>query len=250
MKTVKYIGLILLLPLLGFSQSSLRIGDFEKIVVSPHINLILIQGDESSVKIESANIDDRKINVDTDNDVLSIYLEGARYHNKYEKYERYEKNHHGKWKEDIYREAEVTAYVTYKYLKSIQVRGEQFVKSDYVINQNSFKIVLYGEVDVQLKEVKVNDLKLLTYGENEIFIESGRIDKQVIKCYGENEINLKGVDTGDIRSSLYGENRLDLRADGEIKVTAFGESDIRFTGNAYINKGIIIGDTDIRRISR
>ncbi len=244
------IGIMLLLPLLSFSQSALRIGDFDKIVVSPHINVVLIKGDESSIKIESANIDDRKINVDTDNDVLSIYLEGARYHNKYEKYEKYDKNYKGKWKEDIYKDSEVTAYVTYKYLKSIQVRGEQYVKSDYPIDQNSFKMVLYGEVNVRLKEIRVNDLKLSTYGENEIFIESGRVNKQVIKCYGENEIYLNDIDTNDIRSSLYGENRLELRADGEIKITAFGESDIRFSGNAYVNKGIIIGDTDIRRTSK
>lgn len=249
MKTFKITYLLLLLPLLGFGQSPTKIGDFEKIIVSPHINLVLIKGNESTVRIESANIDDRKINVETDNNILSIFLDGARYHNKYEKYEKYDKNYKGKWKEDIYRNAEVTAYVTYRFLKSIQVRGEQFVKSEFPIDQNSFKIVLYGEVDVRLKEVRVNDLKLATYGENEIFIESGSASKQTIKCYGENNIDLMGISTGDIRSNLYGENRLDLRADGEIKVTAFGESDIRFSGDAYINKGIIIGDTYIKRVA-
>ncbi|MGB3464237.1 MAG: DUF2807 domain-containing protein [Cyclobacteriaceae bacterium] len=250
MNTIKYILLMVLLPVAGLAQSPPAIGNFEKIVVSPHINLVLIKGDDPGVRIESANIDTRKINVETDNNVLSIYLEGARFHNKYEKYERYDNNYRGKWREDVYRGAEVTAYVTYEYLESIQIRGEQIVRAEDTIDQHTFKVVLYGEVDVRLKKVIVKELRLSTFGENEILIESGLASEQVLRCYGENELDLSGIESVDIRSSLYGENRLNLRADGEIKVTAFGESDIRFSGDAFINRGLIIGETYIRRLSQ
>lgn len=250
MKAINYLVLIFLLPTALYGQDPIRIGDFDKIVVSPHINLVLSYGNDPSVKISSANVDEDKIVVTTENDVLSIYLEGARYHNKYEKQQRYDGNYRGKWKEDIYKDAEVTAYVTFDYLKSIQVRGDQSVTCDDRIDQHSLKMILYGEVDMQMKNISVDELKITTYGENEVTVASGKVDKQVIKCYGENRLNLEEVETDDIRSSLYGENRLNLRADGEIKVTAFGESDVRFRGNAYINKGIVIGDTDIRRLSK
>ena len=250
MKATNYLVLIFLFPTILFGQDPIRIGDFDKIIISPHINLVLTYGDEPAVKISSANVDEDKIVVTTENDVLSIYLEGARYHNKYEKYERYDSNYRGKWKEDIYRDAEVTAYITFDYLKSIQVRGDQTVTCEDKIRQHSLKMILYGEVDLRMADIIVDELKITAYGENEVTVASGKVDKQVIKCYGENRINLEEVETDDIKSSLYGENRLMLRADGEIKVTAFGESDVSFRGNAYINKGIVIGDTDIRRLSK
>ena len=250
MKAIKYLVLIFLLPQALYAQDPIRIGDFDKIIVSPHINLVLTYGKDPSVKISASNVDEDKIIVDTDNDVLSIYLEGARYGNKYEKQERYDKNYRGKWKEDIYKDAEVTAYVTFDYLKTLQVRGDQTVVCKDRIDQHSMKVTLYGEIDLRLSSVNVDELRINLYGENEVTVESGKVDKQMIKCYGENRLNLDEIETDDIRSTLYGENTLNLRADGEIKVTAFGESDVRFRGNAYVNKGIIIGDTDIRRLSK
>lgn len=249
MNTVKFIILLIFLPAVAKAQAAQAIGNFEKIVVSPHINLVLIEGDDPAVRIESANIDARKINVETDNNVLSIYLEGARFNNKYEKYEQYDKQHRSKWREDVYRDAEVTAFVTYNYLENIQIRGEQFVEAQTTIDQHKLKIVLYGEVDVRLRKVNVKELRISAFGENQVRIDSGMASTQVIRCYGENEIELTGMESIDIRSSLFGENRLKLRADGEIKVTALGESDVRFLGEAYISKGLIIGETFIRRIS-
>jgi len=244
MRIITLVFLLVLTCTCGYSQESRRIGDFNKLVVSPHINVVLIKGDNTSVKVESTDVDDDKIIVDTDNDVLNIYLEGAKYHNKYEK----NKEDNRKWKEDIYKDVQVTAYVTYDYLEAIQVRGEQFVKSDDKINQNSLKITLYGEVDMDLQSVSVRQLKITLYGENEIKINNGKVNRQVIKCYGENQLNLFELQSEDIKSTLYGENSLKVNANGEIKVTAFGESKVKFRGDAYINKGLIIGDTDIKRL--
>ncbi len=244
MRVFAIVAVLLFSYLNSYSQDSRKIGDFDKIIISPHINIVLARGDNTSVTIESSDVDENKIVVNTDNDVLSIYLEGAKYHNKYEKNKQSDR----KWKEDIYKNASVTAYITFDYLRTIEVRGDQFVKCKDKIDQNKLKVTLYGEVKFDFKEVLLDDLKLTLYGENEVTISKGRAKEQVIKCYGENEVNLFNLSSKDIKSTLYGENSLNLMAEHEIKVTAFGESEVRFRGDAYIKKGLIIGDTDIKRL--
>src|SRR5579872_6812221 len=95
-----------------------QVGQFKKIIVSPRINLVMIAGETESVKVSYANIDASKINITVKNRTLRIYLDGSRIT------EKQQRIHHDGWieKKNMYRNASITAYVTYKKVNKLVVR--------------------------------------------------------------------------------------------------------------------------------
>lgn len=94
---------------------------FNKIQVSPLINLVLKKGETEHIRIEYEGIAPEKINFSVSGNKLRIYLDEAKYTVKTEEIikEGYRQ------KVPIYRDVRVTAYVSYQSLKKLQVRGEK-----------------------------------------------------------------------------------------------------------------------------
>src|ERR1041385_1201477 len=85
-----------------------KVKPFVKVIASPKINLVLVEGANESVKINYANVDPSKINVTVNNNTLRIYLESSRITEK-RKRVRFD----GEVRiEKLYRDAIVTAYVS------------------------------------------------------------------------------------------------------------------------------------------
>ncbi len=242
---MKYILIIVLFCIAGNvrSQQAYEIGRFDRVVVSPHINLVLVKGEREEVKIEALGVDEDKIYVEEHNNLLSIYLEGARY---FERNDDFYDND-DRWRSDGYKGVEVTAYVTYSYLESIQIRGAQKLTCLDPIDQDELKVSIYGEVEATFGKLVLDELRLSVFGENNVIVQSGNIDDQIIRCYGTNDLSLEKVFAKEIKLSSFGNNYFNLQADDEIRVTSFGDAEIEFTGNAFISRGIIIGDTNIDR---
>src|SRR4051812_19880730 len=120
---------LILLPLLIIivSQSQAQntqtraVAAFDKVLVSPRINVVFRKGDKESVELMYSNIDASMINVKVKHNKLHLYL----YKSKW--FERKEKYYSGEcdFERDAYRNASVTAYVTYRELKKLTVRGEE-----------------------------------------------------------------------------------------------------------------------------
>ena len=60
------------------AQEITQVKAFEKVIVSPHIEVILVEGNEESVKIENAKVSDDKINIEVEGKTLRLYLDGAK----------------------------------------------------------------------------------------------------------------------------------------------------------------------------
>ncbi|MDZ7648101.1 MAG: DUF2807 domain-containing protein [Cytophagales bacterium] len=158
---MKYLapGITLLALLLGITTSAQefekKLSSFDKITVSPKINLILTQGDTESIRMVYSNISSDKINVDVNGDELHLYLDDARITDKNERinHNEYES------KVSVYRNAEVTAYVTYTQLKSLQVRGEQEVTCRGELTSEKFKLKAYGEAEITLESVTTEKIQ-------------------------------------------------------------------------------------------
>jgi hypothetical protein len=215
---------------------------FDKIIVSPKINLVLQKGEQESIRIKYANVSLDKINIEVKNHRLRIYLDDARIVDKHKKThdENYSSN------VSIYRDAVVTAYVTYRELKVLDVRGEEEVTCNGTINTEKFKLKVYGEADVTLSSLHANKFKAVLYGENKLKIREGQASHQRYRLYGENKIDAHTLTSETISSTIYGEGRLSVNASDEVRINAFGEPKVNVTGNSHISKGIIIGRADIR----
>ncbi len=221
-----------------------KVKGFDKVIVSPHIELNLVEGPEESVKIENAKVSEDKINVEVEGKTLRIYLDGAKLVTKSEKVER----GNGKWKKSIYNGTMITATVTYNTLKALSIRGEEIVRAMSPIDQDKLKLAIYGESKVYFNSLTAKDLTVSIYGESYLEIESGSVDRQVYRAYGESEVNTTEMDNKSTKITAYGESNFRINVSDRLKVTCYGETTINYKGDADIDKGIVIGEAEIRKI--
>jgi hypothetical protein len=218
-----------------------KVPSFNKISVSPKINLVLEKGNKESVRISYSNIKPGKIYVEVVGSKLRIYLEDARLVEKRERRD----SEYGNSKVSVYHDASVTAYVTYRHLNELEMRGEETLTCENAIDADKFKLKVYGEAEVNLASLNAHKFKASLYGVNKINIKSGESVHQVYRLFGENKIDTRGLVSTTATARVYGEGRLKMKATDEVRINAFGEPDIYISGNPHISRGLIIGRSHI-----
>jgi len=242
MKKTLITMLILAIGFVAVAQEEVirKVPAFDKVSVSPKISLVLEKGDKESVRLVYHNIASGKINVEVVGNKLRIYLDQARL---VDKRERGSENHHPRV--SMYHDVSVTAYVTYRYLKELEMRGEETVTCESILDTDKFKLKVYGETEVNLASLKAHKFKASLYGVNNIKIKSGESAHQVYRLFGENKIDTRGFESITASARIYGEGRLHMKATDEVRINAFGEPDVDISGNPHISRGIMIGRTHI-----
>jgi len=219
-----------------------KVGHFKKVVVSPRINLVMVAGENESVKISYAHVDVSKINIVVKNSALHIYLDGSKFT---EKRQRVKKDG---WveKESIYRNASITALVTYRRVDKLVVRGEQEVDIQSPIKNKKFKLSAYGQCDMTLASLQTGKFKTSLYGQHSLKIKAGYVDRQKYKLFGENKIDAQAIQSEEIAAATYGESKLKLNANESLRLVTFGESDVKVNGGAKVNK-VTLGELWVNR---
>jgi len=219
-----------------------KVNRFNKVIASPKINLVMVEGATESVKINYVNIDPSKINVVVKHNTLRIYLDGSRFT---EKRERVKFDGEVR-KENVYRDASITAYVTYTKLQKLTVRGEQEVDIQSPIVNKKFKLSAYGECIITLASLQVGWFKAALYGQNDIKINEGFADAQKYKLFGENKIDAQALQSEEIASTTYGESRLKFQVTQNLRLVTLGESNVYVKGSPDVSK-LTLGEISIRR---
>ena len=217
---------------------------FNKVIVSPHISVTFVKGDSESVTIHSSTEPLEAMNIEVSGKTLHLYLDNAKTTTKREKVEM------DGWSEKraIYDGTVVQATVTYQVLDGLSLRGEERFECKSPIEQSKFSLTIYGESEVYLEEVKLDNMNTTVYGESLMEISSGSIGRQKITAYGETRINTAQVSTMETKITAYGEGTYRIAAEERLKVTCYGEATVEYVGSPDIDKGIIIGETTIRKI--
>jgi len=225
-------------------SNSVSVHHFEKVIISPHIEVTLVEGDEESVRIDDAKLSEDKIKIKVEGKTLRIYLDGAKTFTKSERVT------HGEWngRRSRYHGTLVSATITYKTLKMLSVRGEEVVSCKSAINQAGFKLRIYGESKVYLDSVSVDEFIVSLYGESYLKISEGSINRQVYRAYGESEVNAMAIGNASTKITAYGESNFRVNVSDRLKVSCYGEASIDYRGEAAVNKGIVIGEASIRKI--
>jgi hypothetical protein len=230
--------LILLIVITSFTshaQEDQSLGHFTKIVASPHVNVFLIKGETESIKLVYSNVSPEKMNVVVRRNKLCLFLDDARI---------IERN---RYTSILYNDASVTAYVTYRELNEVEMRGGEELYSADTLVATKFKLRAYGESEIRLAGIRTNKFKASLYGENILKINTGSTDHQVYRLFGENKIDTRGLKSRSTAARVYGEGKITLNASKQVVVNAFGEPTINIEGNPYIAKGIVIGRVDINK---
>tara|TARA_R110000772_G_scaffold37392_2_gene88920 strand:+ start:182 stop:961 length:780 start_codon:yes stop_codon:yes gene_type:complete len=218
---------------------------FDKIVVSPHIEVIFKKGEKESVSVESITVPMTKLNVIVKNNTLNIYLDGAKIaaDTKKENINGYEQ------KTSIYKGTVVRAIITYKEVNSLDLRGEERFVFESFINSKKLRLSIYGESQVYFDEVDIKSLLVSIYGESYLEIKQGKIEKQKFTAYGESKVNTMNVESKETKLTAYGDGTFQINVSEKLKITSYGEATINYSGSPTLNKGIVIGETKITNVN-
>ncbi len=225
-------------------EKTYQVDHFDKIIISPHIAVNLVEGDEESVRIDQSSVSDSKINVKMEGSTLRIYLDGAKTVTKNEKV----KGENYNMTKSIYEGTMVKATVTYKKLNTLSVRGEERINLKSKIAQKDFTLRIYGESQVYLSDVDLEKIKTTIYGESYLEIENGNIDNQRYIAYGESKVNSMSVNNTSTKITAYGQSDFRVNVSDRLKVTCYGETHITYEGDPDVDRGIVIGEATIRKI--
>jgi Putative auto-transporter adhesin, head GIN domain len=238
--------MILSLSVSAQENETTALEPFDKIVISPRINVVLLKGEQESIRIDYDNIPKDKLNYKVKGGKLKVYLDHARITEKQVSYYYHDENHDEHGKRGIYQGSAITIYVTYKKLRSIDLRGEEELRCDDVLAADKFKLKVYGEGKIKLASLEVKKFKTSLYGENNLDILSGNADHQVYRLFGENKIDTEGLKSHSASTRIYGEGYLSVNASDHFRINALGEPRVHVAGTSMISKGIILGRADIR----
>jgi len=237
-KLFYFMPVLLMLVSFNVYAQTTTVAHFEKIIISPYIQVVFVEGDKEQVDIENCTVDKSKLHMEVNNKTLWVYLEGAKQIPKNEK--TYENGY--KEKHSIYNGTVVTATITYKMLKDLSIRGEETQICKSPLSAEKFNLKIYGESKVILNEVNFGELHTKLYGESTLEIKAGTIKEQSYTSYGESTINTSAVNGRTGRITSYGEADFTMNVSDRIKVTAFGDAKLHYKGDPEIVKGLHIGD--------
>ena len=213
---------------------------FSKIISSPRINLVLTQGDQESIRLVYEGVPAEKINIKQRGNTLHIFLDKAKYAEKKYKY--------GYTTTPMYPDARLTAYVTYRSLEELEIRGNQELSCLDPIRNARFALRAYGENDITFASLNTEYFITRLYGENMLRIEDGKADFQKYSLYGNNDINTVALKSYYATATIFGESSLQLHTDDELKVSSFGEGEVIYAGNAHVNHRVVVGNARVSHL--
>lgn len=235
-----FVAFFVSLSTLAFGQEIQKdLKHFTRVVASPRVNVILEKGDRESIRLVYHNVAEHKINIDVSGRTLRIFLDKAR------KVERMKPEDADGYRQSMYAHVDVTAYITYKEIDMLEIRGDQELTCKDAIESDEFTLRAYGENEIRIASLKTDFFKAKLYGENNLHIGNGRTLEQKYLLYGENRIDTKGMRSDYIITSIFGEGSLRINSAEEVRIDAFGEPRIYVDGGAHINRRLVIGKAAI-----
>jgi hypothetical protein len=213
---------------------------FNRIVASPRVNLILTKGDHENIRLVYHDVSAGKINIEVNRQTLRIFLDGAK---KVEKPGSHDL--HTGTRRSMYDGVSITAYVTYRDLEALEIRGNQELTCRDAIESEEFRLKAYGENEITLASLRTDFFKASLYGENTLKIKKGKVVEQKYKLYGENKIDTRDMRSAFASASIFGEGNVKINSSEEVRLDAFGEPAIFVNGGGHVNKRFVIGRTEV-----
>jgi len=223
---------------------SAPVDDFDKVIISPHISVTFVQGEENKVDVLTSTEPLEKLTIEVVGTTLRLYLDGAKTYTDSKKV----KGDNYNYKTPIYKGRVITATITYTKLEELSLRGEEKFICQSPIDQDKFRLKIFGESQVYFEKVTLENLYTTVYGESYLELKDGNITKQKITAYGETTVNTQDVATKEVKITAYGEGSYRVAVSDRLKVTAYGEATIAYAGSPEVDKGIIIGEATIQKI--
>lgn len=244
MKKIKSILILAAVILFAnsYAQKTYTVESFDKIIVSPHIEVTIVQGNKESVEILSNSESDDKLNIEVNRGTLRIYLEGAKEFTKNEKKKDYN------YRSPIYQGTVVTARIVYNSISALSIRGEENFISEGILKAKDFNLNIYGASNIAFDEVQIDDLDTNLYGETEVVFKKGDVVDHKVVAYGEAFVNAMNITNQVTKVTSYGDAEFKLNVTDRLKVTSYGEPRVSYKGSPEIDRGISFGEARISSV--
>lgn len=244
--SIKVLAITLLLfSTTVFSQNrNIAVNSFNKVIVSPHIEVTFKTGEKEEVIIEHISEPLEKFHVEVKKHTLQLYLDGAEYTTKKD-IEKSSKNR----TVPLYKGTVVKVIVVYKKAVSFSLRGEERIVFDSPVNSDRMTLNIYGESQVYMNDVELKDLKITIYGESFFKIEKGTVENQKITAYGESNVNTLDAQSKSTKITAYGDGSFQFNVSDRLKIVSYGEPTVTYKGNARLDSGISIGEVEIVKLN-
>jgi hypothetical protein len=217
---------------------------FDKIIVSPHIEAIFKKGNTASIEIVDISVPVEKFTYELNKGTLQVYLEGAKTYTKNKKIVVRD----FETKVPLYNGRVVKVIITYVDVNTFSLRGEEKITFQTPLIQDDCKLLIYGKSEVTINTIEVDNLSVSIYGESFLKMDKGRINKQKITAYGASKVMASDVITDETKLTAYGDGIFKLNVSKKFKVTSYGEVTVLYKGDAMLKKGIVIGESTIRKV--
>jgi len=218
---------------------------FHKLSAGPLITLVLEHGTREQVRFDYRGITPDKIHCEVEGNTLRIYLDDAKFTVKDRKHWRDGQE----YRRPVYGPGvSVTAYVTYQQLRTLEKRGEESISCHSPLQGDKLTLRLFGENEARLARVEARRFKASLFGENTLQVDAGEAVRQRYRSFGENTIDTRHLAGAIASTSLFGDSRLRLNASEEVRITAFGESDVQFSGGGHVSKRLVLGEASIGQL--
>jgi hypothetical protein len=227
------------------AQKTIKLdSDFDKIIVSPHIEAIFKKGNEASVVIEDINVPVEKFQYELKKGTLQVYLEGAKTYTKNKKIVV----RNSQRKVPLYKGRVVKVIITYAEVTTFSLRGEEKITFQTPLIQEECKLQIYGQSKVSIKKIIVDQLEVSLFGDSFLKMDTGSIKKQKITAYGASKVMASDVISEETKIRVYGDGTFKVNVSDKIKVTSYGEATVLYKGDATLKKGIVIGESTIKKV--
>lgn len=238
---------ILLLSNVAFAQQTetRKVSSFNKLEAGGSFDVVIEQGDESSITIASKGVDPEKIMTEVKGDVLKVYLEKGNYRN-----------------------VNATVYITYENLEGISSSGSGnlLCKSDLAapafkfsnsgsgdaisegnIKAEQLSLGISGSGNVELAAIETEELDLSMSGSGNFDVADGSAIRISIDKSGSGNIEASGVESDICAVDMSGSGNVAINANESIEANMSGSGNINYQGDATISKVKVSGSGEINK---
>ncbi|WP_439482747.1 head GIN domain-containing protein [Cyclobacterium plantarum] len=199
---------LLSLQVLAQNVETRNLDYFKKLSTGGSWDVVIQKGDQPGVRLESRNLDLRRVKTEVKDQTLRVYLEKGNYRN-----------------------INLKVYVTFTELEAIRNSGSGDFKSLSAIVATDLDITVLGSGDASFSNLQARNLNVNLSGSGDMEVHAGEVDGIEIRQSGSGDF--EGLDLlaqeASIRTSGSGDTAIGVSR--IISVRGSGSGDVYYRGN-------------------
>jgi hypothetical protein len=191
----------------NISTEQMNLDPFDEVHVSGMFNVILVEGNNPHISIETDENIQEFVVAEVRNNILTLRMK----------------------EDNRYDPTRLEVHVTTNSLSELKLSGATSLSSDHTLSSEDLTISISGAGDMDLK-VNAEKLKTMVSGAGNVKI-SGKAEKHQIKISGVASMNCLNLETLDTDVSISGAGSAKVNATQKINASVSGVGSIEYSGN-------------------